>query len=82
LIPFFSYSQAAETWNLIPFAGSWIAGIWQFIVQVIGLRRMHEMSYFRIFFAFLIPLAFVLLATSAFVVSLLIAMGWTQMDRL
>ena len=56
-----SYSQAAQTWSLIPFIGGFIGGIWQFIIQIIGLRVIHETSYLRVILAFLIPVAFVFL---------------------
>jgi len=56
-----SYSQAAQVWALIPFFGGLIAGIWQLIVQIIGLREMHDTSYLRVIIAFLIPLAFIFL---------------------
>ena len=54
-----SYSQAAQAWSLIPFIGAFIGGIWQFIIQVIGLRVIHQTSYLRVFSAFLIPVAFI-----------------------
>jgi hypothetical protein len=65
-----SYSQAAQTWSLIPFFGGWIAGIWQLIVQIIGLREIHETSYLRVIAAFLIPLVLIifLLVMAAIVV--------------
>ena len=50
-----SYSQATQALGLIPFIGGWIGGIWQLIVQIIGLREIHEISYFRVVIAFLIP---------------------------
>ncbi len=56
-----SYSQAAQAWSLIPFIGGFIGGIWQLIIQIIGLRVIHETSYLRIILAFLIPVAFVFL---------------------
>jgi hypothetical protein len=57
-----AYSQAAQTWGLIPFVGGWIGGIWQLIVQIIGLRGIHDTTYFRVVLAFMIPfIAFILL---------------------
>ncbi len=67
-----SYSQATRAWVLIPFIGGWIGGIWQLVVQAIGLREIHETSYFRVIIAFLIPLALLLLMTVAVVIPLLI----------
>jgi len=54
-----SYSQAAQVWALIPFLGGLIAGIWQLIVQIIGLREIHETSYARVIIAFVIPVALI-----------------------
>ena len=54
-----SYSQAAQVWALIPFFGGLIAGIWQLIVQIIGLREIHETSYARVIIAFVIPVALI-----------------------
>lgn len=51
-----SYSQAAQAFNLAPFVGGWIGWIWRTIIQIIGLREIHNTSYLRIITAFLIPL--------------------------
>jgi len=67
-----SYSQATHVWSLIPFIGGWIGGIWQLIVQIIGLRAIQETSYLRVIFAFLIPVLLILLLAIAAVVALLI----------
>jgi hypothetical protein len=54
-----SYSQAAQIWALIPVLGSLVAGIWQLIVQIIGLREIHETSYLRVIIAFMIPVTLI-----------------------
>ncbi|MFO7738357.1 MAG: YIP1 family protein [Desulfatiglandaceae bacterium] len=56
-----SYSQAAQIWSLIPFVGGVIGWIWQLVVQIIGLRQIHETSYLRITIALLIPVALIFL---------------------
>jgi hypothetical protein len=56
-----AYSQAAQTWGLIPFVGSWIGGIWQLIVQIVGLRGIHETTYARVILAFMIPFVAIIL---------------------
>lgn len=58
-----AYSQAAQAWDLIPVVGSWIGSIWRLIVQVIGLREMHNISYLRVFMAFLLPIGILFLLT-------------------
>ncbi|MEJ2585975.1 MAG: YIP1 family protein [Deltaproteobacteria bacterium] len=50
-----AYSQAAQGLSAVPLLGGWIAGIWQFIIQVIGLREIHGVSYFRVIMAFILP---------------------------
>jgi len=67
-----AYSQAAQVLDLIPIAGSWIGGIWQLIIQVIGLREMHGISYLRVFMAFLLPVGFLFLVIMAALVPLFI----------
>jgi len=52
-----AYSQAAQMWELAPVVGSWVSRIWQLVIQVIGLRQIHGVSYARIIIAFLLPVA-------------------------
>lgn len=52
-----SYSQATQGWALIPYVGGLVATLWLMIVQVVGVREIHEVSYIRVFMAFLIPVA-------------------------
>jgi hypothetical protein len=72
-----AYSQATQVWTLIPFLGGWVAGIWQLVVQIIGLREIHETSYGRVIVAFLIPVAIVLLVVAVGVVLLFVYAGET-----
>ena len=67
-----SYSQATQMWGVIPFIGGFIGGLWILVVQIIGLREIHETSYLRVILALLIPVAFILLLVLAIVVPLLI----------
>lgn len=52
-----SYSQATQGWALIPYVGGLVATLWLMIVQVVGVREIHEVSYTRTIMAFLIPVA-------------------------
>ncbi len=70
-----AYSQAAQALDLIPVVGSWIGGIWQLIIQVIGLREMHNISYLRVFIAFLLPVGIIFLLIMLALVPLLIYLG-------
>ena len=56
-----SYSQATQILGLIPFIGGMIGGFWLFIVQFIGLRAIHEISYLKVLMAFLIPVVVLIL---------------------
>ncbi len=67
-----SYSQAAAVLGLIPFVGGFIGGLWLLIVQVIGLREIHETSYLRVIIALLIPVALIFLLVMAIVISLFV----------
>ncbi len=54
-----SYSQATQFWALIPYVGGLIASLWLVVVQIIGIREIHEISYTRVFIAFLVPVALI-----------------------
>jgi len=64
------YSQATQIWALIPYVGAPVATLWLVVVQVIGLREIHEVSYARVLVAFLIPAGLVVAAIMAAGVSL------------
>ena len=70
-----AYSQAAQALDLIPVVGSWIGGIWQLIIQVIGLREIHNISYLKVFMAFLLPVGIIFLLMMMALVPLLIYLG-------
>jgi predicted Zn finger-like uncharacterized protein len=59
-----AYSQATRVWSILPFIGSPIGWAWKTIVQIIGLKEAHEISYLRIVVAFSIPLALLLLVAA------------------
>ena len=65
-----SYSQAAQVWALVPYVGGLVAALWQVVVQFIGIREIHEVSYTRVLIAFLIPAVLVVAVLLAAGVSL------------
>jgi hypothetical protein len=67
-----SYSQATQLLGLFPFIGGLIGFLWMIIVQIIGLKEIHETSYLKVIIAFLIPPALILLLVMAIVVPLFI----------
>jgi hypothetical protein len=65
-----SYSQVVKVLGVIPLVGGLIGGIWQSIIQVIGLREIHETSYLRVIMAFLIPVVVFFVLFLAFLIPL------------
>ena len=64
-----SYSQATQIWGVIPFVGGIVGNLWFLIVQIIGLREIHDTTYWRIFVALIIP--FVLIMFLVFVLMII-----------
>jgi predicted Zn finger-like uncharacterized protein len=62
------YSQAAHLLSIIPIMGGWIDGIWKLVVQIIGVREIHEMSYGKVIIAFLIPFFLLIFGIVAIVI--------------
>jgi len=60
-----AYSQATRIWSIVPLIGSPIGWIWRSIVQIIGLREIHETSYFKVILAFFIPVGLIFLLMMA-----------------
>jgi hypothetical protein len=56
-----AFSQSIKVLGLVPIVGGLVGWVWQFIVQVIGLREMHETSNLRTITAMLLPVAFILI---------------------
>jgi hypothetical protein len=77
-----SYSQSAQLWGLIPILGGWISCIWQIIVQIIGLREIHETSYLKVIFALLIPIAGIFFLVFAAIILLILFLGQQQFNQL
>ena len=66
------YSQAAQFWALIPYAGGLMATLWLLVVQLVGIREIHGVSYTRVLIAFLIPVVVIVAALMAAGVSFLL----------
>ncbi len=49
------YSHGPYLFVLIPFCGSVIAGVWTFVLMIIGWRELHESTTGRVLFAALLP---------------------------
>jgi hypothetical protein len=70
-----AYSQAVQMWELVPVIGSWIGGVWRLVVQVIGLREIHGVSYSRVIIAFILPLAFLVILMVAVVIPFILLLA-------
>jgi hypothetical protein len=67
-----SYSQATKIFGVLPFIGGLVGWVWQLIIQIIGLKEIHETTYLRVIMAFLMPVAlifalFIVVLTALFV---------------
>ena len=67
-----SYSQATQLWAVIPFLGSFLAGIWFMAVTVVSLREIHGVSYVRVIIALFIPFIVIVMAVMTVLISFLI----------
>jgi hypothetical protein len=65
-----SYSQAVQVLGFFPFIGGFIGFFWQMVVQIIGLREIHKISYPRVVMAYLLPPALIIFFAFLFVVVL------------
>ena len=62
-----AYSKSAKLMNVVPLIG-WVVGlVWQMVIQTVGLREIHGISYLRVFCAFLIPGLFLCGAVAVFI---------------
>jgi hypothetical protein len=50
-----SYSQAIQLLSVFPLIGGFIGFFWQLIVQIIGLREIHNTTYHRVMMAYILP---------------------------
>lgn len=64
-----SYSQAIQVLTLIPVIGGFISGLYTLIVQIIGLKEIHESSYIKAVLGYFIPV------TLAFLFIFILAMS-------
>jgi len=53
-------SQATQILGVVPFIGGIVGAIWFIVVQIIGLREIHETSYLRVIIALILPLVLII----------------------
>jgi hypothetical protein len=68
------YSQATQFWALIPYVGGVIATLWLVVVQIIGIREIHGVSYTRVLIAFFVPVALVVAVVMAVALSFFVGL--------
>ncbi|UCE18148.1 MAG: YIP1 family protein [Gemmatimonadota bacterium] len=49
------YASSAQLWGIVPFCGGFVGGIWNLVLQVIGLREAHETTTGRAVLAVFLP---------------------------
>ena len=64
-----AYSQSAQMFSIIPFIGGITGFIWQIIIVLIGLKRIHHSSSFKIIFALFLPFGFLIVISLAIILS-------------
>ena len=67
-----AFSQSTKILDLVPFVGGFVGWFWHLIVQVIGLREMHETSYSRTIIAMILPIVFIFIISMAIIVPLFV----------
>ncbi len=77
-----SYSQSVQILALIPVLGGWVSGIWQIVIQIIGMKEIHETTYLKVFLAFLIPLVGVIFLVIIAITLLLVFLGKQNFGQL
>jgi len=51
-----TYANSPMVFNLIPFCGGYIAGIWAMVLAIIGLKQTHQIPVWKAIVAYLIPM--------------------------
>ena len=70
-----AYGQATQIFAVVPFIGGFVGGLWLLVIEIIGLREMHETSYLRVILAFAIPVALIgILVVAAIAIPLIIVL--------
>jgi hypothetical protein len=67
-----SYSHATRVFSFIPIIGGLVSGVWGLIIQIIGLREIHDTTYLRVIGAFLLLLGLILSIVTATLLSIFI----------
>ena len=61
------YSQAPKIFCFIPMIGGIVGFVWRIIIQIIGLKYLHETTYLRVIIAFMIPVSIFFISLMAII---------------
>ena len=65
-----AFSQATQLLDFFPFIGGFASFIWNMIVFITGIARIHDTSYPRVILALILPAVLVMAGISLFLISL------------
>ena len=51
-----AYSQSPAVLNFVPFCGGLVAWVWSIVLQIVGLKEVHETTYGRVILAIFLPM--------------------------
>lgn len=55
-----AYSASPSVLAIIPMAGPIAGGFWSLVIMFIGLRTIHQTTFIRVFFAFILPMVIII----------------------
>ena len=67
-----AFYQSTKLLEFVPFVCWFFGWFWHIVVQVIGLREMHETSYLRTIIAMILPIAVILILSMAILIPMFI----------
>ncbi|MBL7686093.1 MAG: YIP1 family protein [Deltaproteobacteria bacterium] len=67
----FAYSQGPQILQIVPFLGPFVTWIWELILLILGLKRIHETTYGKSLAAVLLPMLLLCALTIFLVVGLI-----------
>lgn len=67
-----AFSQSTKLLELVPFIGGLVGWFWHVVVQVIGIREMHETSCLKTIIAMMLPIVFIFILSMAVIIPMFI----------
>ncbi len=66
-----AYSQAGMLWNILPIVGNFVGTIWVFVIEVIGLKTIHDTTTGRVLLAMFLPILIII----GLVIGIMVVLG-------